>query len=130
MFGVSKKVLDQLKAEYPSGARVRLVSMEDPYVSIPIGTKGTVRNVDDIGTIHVHWDTGHHLGIAYGEDECEILRTVKTICYGKEDVWDSREEARQFFLKAEAGSEGSEQNRYGTILAKLEMGLDVCYDTE
>lgn len=130
MFGVSKKVLDQLKTEYPSGARVRLVSMEDPYVSIPIGTKGTVSNVDDIGTIHVNWDTGHHLGIAYGEDRCEVIPTVKTICYGKEDMWDSRDEAKQFFLKAMAGSEGSEQNRYGAILARLEMGLDVCTDTD
>lgn len=130
MFGVSEKIVKKIKEEYPGGARVKLARMEDPYVSIPIGTKGTVRNVDDIGTIHVHWDTGHHLGIAYGEDECEIIRTVKTICYGKEDVWDSREEARQFFQKAEAGSEGSEQNRYGTILAKLSMGLDVCSDTD
>ena len=130
MFGVSKKVLDQLKAEYTSGVRVRLVSLDDPYVNIPIGTKGTVRNVDDIGTIHVHWDTGHHLGIAYGEDECEVIPTVKTICYGKEEVWDSGDEAKQFFLKAMAGSEGSEQNRYGAILAKLELGLDNCSDED
>lgn len=73
MLGVSKKVLEQIRKEYPSGARVRLVSMNDPYVTMPIGTKGTVRTVDDIGTIHVNWDTGHHLGIAYGEDKCERI---------------------------------------------------------
>lgn len=126
MFGVSKKVLDQLKAEYPSGARVRLVSMEDPYVSIPIGTKGTVSNVDDIGTIHVHWDTGHHLGIAYGEDECEIIHTVKTSCYGKEKVWDSREDAIKYFLKELMEADGSERDKYWVVLEKLKIGLDVC----
>ena len=27
--------------------------------------------VDDIGTIHVDWDCGSGLGIAYGEDVCK-----------------------------------------------------------
>jgi hypothetical protein len=130
MFGLNEKIVNQIKKEYPIGTRVKLVRMDDPYAKITIGTKGTVSNVDDIGTIHVKWDTGHHLGIAYGEDECEILPTIKTICYGKEDVWDSRDEAMRFFLQAMAGSEGSEQNRYGTIVAKLEMGLDICSDED
>ena len=30
----------------------------------------------------------------------------------KKDTWQSREEAQAFFLKAMAGSEGSEQERY------------------
>jgi hypothetical protein len=29
--------------------------------------------VDDIGTIHVKWDTGSSLGIAYGADACRVL---------------------------------------------------------
>lgn len=66
----SQKVIDKLKEEYPQGCRVELIYMDDPYTKIPKGTKGTVTGVDDIGTIHVHWDTGHQLGIAYGEDQC------------------------------------------------------------
>lgn len=63
-------------------------------------------------------------------DQIGIDKKVKTICYGKEDVWNSREEAMQFFLKAMASSEGSEQNRYGSIVAKLQMGLDICSDED
>lgn len=66
----TQKEIENLKKEYPKGCRVELVYMNDPYVKIPEGTKGNVTSVDDIGTIHVHWDTGHHLGIAYLEDEC------------------------------------------------------------
>lgn len=70
MLGIPRAVLEGIKETYPIGTRVELVKMDDPYTDIPVGTKGTVSGVDDIGTIHVDWDTGHHLGIAYGEDEC------------------------------------------------------------
>ncbi len=36
----------------------------------PIGTKGTVKGVDDIGSIMVSWDNGSSLSVAYGEDSC------------------------------------------------------------
>lgn len=73
MFGIRHEEVQKIKNDYPAGTRVQLVHMADPYVKIPVGTKGTVRNVDDIGTIHVLWDNGRTLGIAYGEDECERL---------------------------------------------------------
>ena len=68
MFGAPKHVVDRLKAEYPAGTRVELVRMEDEYSRLKPGDKGTVTGVDDIGTIHVNWDCGSGLGIAYGED--------------------------------------------------------------
>lgn len=70
MFGIPQAVIDRLKAEYPAGTRVELVHMEDPYRKIEPGELGTVTGVDDIGTIHVNWDCGSSLGIAYGEDSC------------------------------------------------------------
>ncbi len=69
----NKDIVERIKREYPKGTRVELVSMNDPYDSIPEGTKGTVRVVDDIGTIHVSWDNGSGLGIAYGEDSCRKI---------------------------------------------------------
>ena len=36
-------------------------------------TKGTVMFVDDIGTIHVHWDTGGSLGVVLGKDKCRVI---------------------------------------------------------
>ena len=70
MFGAPKHVVDRLKAEYPAGTRVELVRMEDEYSRLRPGDKGTVTGVDDIGTIHVSWDCGSSLGIAYGVDLC------------------------------------------------------------
>ncbi|MBR5943537.1 MAG: DUF4314 domain-containing protein [Lachnospiraceae bacterium] len=73
MFGAPKQIVERLKKEYPAGTRVELVRMEDPYRKISPGEKGTVTGVDDIGTIHVSWDCGSSLGIAYGEDVCKKI---------------------------------------------------------
>ena len=64
--------IEQLRKRYPTGTRVRLSRMEDIQAP-PDGCLGTVRLVDDIGTIHVAWDNGSSLGIVYGVDEIEIL---------------------------------------------------------
>ena len=52
---MDKKQVERLREQYPQG------------------TRGTVTAVDDIGTIHVKWDTGSSLGIAYGVDACRVL---------------------------------------------------------
>lgn len=64
-----KNIAKNLKIEYPKGTRVKLTKMNDKYAP-PIGTFGTVVYVDDIATIHVNWDNGSSLGIAYGYDSC------------------------------------------------------------
>jgi hypothetical protein len=61
-----------LRRMYPKGTRVRLLHMDDMQAP-PVGTKGTVIYVDDIGTIHVRWDTGSSLGLIAGEDEFEVV---------------------------------------------------------
>lgn len=66
---ISKEALQALRAAFPKGTRVELVQMDDPQAP-PIGTKGTVRGVDDIGSIMVSWDNGCGLSVAYGEDIC------------------------------------------------------------
>ena len=63
--------LEQLRQEYPIGTRVELIHMDDPdNKKLVPGCKGTVRWVDDGGTIHVNWDCGAGLGVVYGEDSC------------------------------------------------------------
>ena len=71
-FWIRQEVLDQLREQYPKGARVELIKMDDPQAP-PIGTRGTVRGVDDTGSIMVRWDTGSGLSVVYGEDECKII---------------------------------------------------------
>lgn len=65
---ISKETLAMLRVKYPTGTRVELVHMDDPYTSLTTGNKGTVRFVDDMGTIHISWDCGSSLGAVYGED--------------------------------------------------------------
>ena len=65
----SKDVVEVLRRQYPVGTRVELVRMDDPEAP-PIGTKGTVKGVDDIGSIMVAWDNGCGLSVAYGADVC------------------------------------------------------------
>lgn len=72
MFGyrISDAELKSLREAFPKGARVELVRMDDPYSKLVPGEKGTVKAVDDIGTIHVAWDCGSSLGVVYGVDVC------------------------------------------------------------
>lgn len=69
----SKETVKQLRKQYPTGTRVELLRMNDPYSRLKPGDTGIVTGVDDIGTIHVNWDCGSSLGIAYGEDECRKI---------------------------------------------------------
>ncbi|WAB25134.1 hypothetical protein M3_0183 [Lysinibacillus phage vB_LfM_LysYB1] len=56
------------------GKRVELVEMKDPYTKLKPGTKGTVAFVDDMGTLHVDWDTGSKLGLVHGEDDYRVIK--------------------------------------------------------
>ena len=68
-----KYVVENIKKNYPVGCRVQLDHMDDAYTKIPVGTQGTVKFVDDTGTIHVQWDCGSSLGVVYGEDRCHRI---------------------------------------------------------
>lgn len=65
----SKEIVEGIRRDYPAGTRVELVRMDDPQAP-PVGTKGTVLGVDDIGSIMVAWDNGCGLSVAFGEDLC------------------------------------------------------------
>ena len=75
MFGFpNDKIVKSLKEQYPQGTRIALVHMgDDPYSRLSPGDRGTIRYVDDAGTIHVSWDCGSSLGLVYGEDTCRKL---------------------------------------------------------
>ncbi|MCC9712987.1 DUF4314 domain-containing protein, partial [Streptococcus agalactiae] len=69
---MNDKTLERLRKIYPTGTRVRLVHMDDPY-SVPIGTLGTVEDVDDIGSLIVSWDNGQGLNVLHGIDRVVIV---------------------------------------------------------
>ena len=68
----SRETVERIRAQYPVGCRVELVKMDDIQAP-PIGTKGTVTGVDDIGSIMVSWDNGSSLHVVYGEDFCRKI---------------------------------------------------------
>lgn len=70
---ISERELEYLKKVYPAGTRVELVHMDDPYTKLKPGLKGTVKVIDDMGTIFVAWDNGSGLGVAYGVDSIRII---------------------------------------------------------
>ena len=65
----SRETVERLRKSYPVGCRVELVRMDDPQAP-PVGTRGTVLGVDDIGSVMVDWDNGGSLNVAYGADIC------------------------------------------------------------
>ena len=70
----SPTIVARIRAEYPAGCRVTLVSMgPDPYSRLKPGDEGAVFHVDDTGTVHVEWDCGSTLGMVYGVD---VLRKL------------------------------------------------------
>jgi hypothetical protein len=68
----SRRIVEDLRKQYPNGTRVELVQMDDVQAPPP-GTKGTVTGVDDTGSLMVSWDNGSGLNVIYGED---IVRKI------------------------------------------------------
>ena len=66
----TQRELDQLRREYPKGTRVVLKMMDDPQAP-PVGTKGTVLAVDDVGSLIMRWDNGSGLNVVLGEDSVQ-----------------------------------------------------------
>lgn len=121
--------LKKLRDTYKPGTRVQLISMDDTQAP-PEGTKGTVVGVDDIGSVMVHWDNGSSLSLVYGVDSAWILSTVTTVCYGETKLWDSRNEALEFFFEGMLNCEGSEAERYTRIYSKLKSGYTYATDED
>lgn len=68
----NKEIVEHIRKQYPVGTRVELVHMDDLQAP-SVGTKGTVRGVDDTASIMVSWDNGSSLNIVYGEDKCRKI---------------------------------------------------------
>ena len=65
--------IERLKEQYPPGTRIELHFMPDDPRPIKPGTCGTVRFVDDIGTLHCEFDDGRMLGVIWGVDSFSVI---------------------------------------------------------
>ena len=69
MYGFpSESQVKRIKAAYPKGMRIVLISMDDPYSKLSCGDEGTVVGVDDAGQIMMKWDKGSSLSLIPGVD--------------------------------------------------------------
>lgn len=72
--------LARLRTTYHPGRRVRFLAFGEPDRSdLPVGTEGTVRRVDDFGTVHVDWDNGSRLGcvvIGVGDERADRIEPL------------------------------------------------------
>lgn len=95
MFYRSEKEIEFIRKQYPVGSRIELEHMgEDPRPIAP-GTKGTVRVVDDIGTVHCDFDNGRRLGLVPGEDSFRSLTSAELDAEQKAPLSNVIQEASQ-----------------------------------
>lgn len=74
---VKREVIELLRKEYPEGTRVELLCMDDVQAP-PVGTKGTVLAVDDVGSLIMRWDNGSGLNVVFdGGDRVRKLDANK-----------------------------------------------------
>ena len=68
-----RRKAEYLKKAYPPGTRNVLNFMSDDPRPIQSGMRGTVKVVDDIGTVHCEFDSGRSLGLIESEDDFRAL---------------------------------------------------------
>lgn len=64
--------------EMKTGDRVELVALgaDETFTRLEVGSRGTVGHVDDLGTVHVVWDSGVRLGLV--EEAGDRFRPIPT----------------------------------------------------
>ena len=73
----NREYVEEIKRKYPPGTRIVLDQMGDDPRPIAPGTKGVVRVVDDIGTLHCDFSDGRRLGIIIGEDTFHVDNSIE-----------------------------------------------------
>lgn len=77
---------ERYKEAYPLGTRVLLLHMGDDPRPVEDNMRGTVRFVDDIGTVHCAFDNGRSLGLCPGEDSFRKLTDAELAEEQDEDM--------------------------------------------
>ena len=68
-----RRQAQRYKEQYPPGTRIVLLHMGNDPRPVEDNMRGTVKAVDDMGTIHCDFDNGRGLGIIPGEDSFRKL---------------------------------------------------------
>ena len=71
----NRKYVENAKKRYKKGMKVVLdedMNDDSPYAPKK-GESGIIRHVDDMGTVHVDWESGSSLGLILDEDEFHVI---------------------------------------------------------
>ena len=71
---INRETIERLRKEYPQGATVELLEMNDPFREMPSGLRGVVDLVDDAGGIHINWQNGSGLAAIPEVDRIRRIR--------------------------------------------------------
>ena len=63
-----RRQAERYKEQYPPGTRIMLLHMGNDPRPVEDNMRGTVKVVDDMGTVHCSFDNGRTLGMVPGED--------------------------------------------------------------
>lgn len=69
----AQEQIEAYRKQYPPGTRVCVDRMPDDPNPVAPGTTGTVKYVDDMGTLHCIFDNGRGLGMVVGVDEFHVI---------------------------------------------------------
>lgn len=72
-FEAEQRFTERMKRCYPPGTRILLIQMGDDPRPVEPNTRGTVKVVDDMGTLHCRFDNGRNLGVVPNEDSFRKL---------------------------------------------------------
>lgn len=76
---MKRQQVEYYKESYPPGTRILLIHMGSDPRPVADDTRGTVRCVDDMGTIHCDFDNGRSLGIIPKEDSFRKLTEAELL---------------------------------------------------
>lgn len=65
-------IVKRLKLVYPEGTRIELIKTDRPE-ELPIGTRGTVRSVEEKGGLIIDWDNCCNQHIIHGIDKVKKI---------------------------------------------------------
>ena len=76
---MKRQQVEYYKESYPPGTRILFIHMGSYPRPVEDDTRGIVRCVDDMGTIHCDFDNGRRLGIIPREDSFRKLTDTELL---------------------------------------------------
>lgn len=68
--------------------------------------------------------------LKYPELAMNTSKQLVTVCHGKKEVWNDREEAKDYFLEVMMSTDGEEHERAECVYIQVMNGLDYCSDED